>query len=660
MPKRRADLSTKAIRGEDKVRRILSGIPERVFGALAFAFVVFQVLTAAVPLSSMEQRAIHVGFAVVLLLMTVRMRRDEGGYALYIDMLVGAVAVAAALNMYLRYEWFLEEPGSSEWWDLFLGGALFLIVIEMCRRTHSWILIVLMLALLAYAMLGQHISGSFGHRGFGMSSILQQMYQTTRGIWGSITSVSATTLAIFIIYGTYINATGAGNLFMKVACKVAGRLRGGPALVSVVSSSLVGTISGSAMANVVITGTFTIPTMKRLGYRPAFAGAVESVASTGGQIMPPIMGAGAFLMAELLSVGYNKIVAAALLPALAYYGMCASAVLFRAVKHNLKPVPKAEIPAWSEILVWGQLIPFVGSVATLIVMFSVGFSTDLAGFAAWGSLVLIYLVQDLKPSALLSRAVHLVQSTREAAVAITSIVPIILAAGIILGLMNQTGLPIKISEQIGVFAEQSIWMGMAVAAVITLILGMGLPTAGAYLLAATVIAPSIVNVGFDPVAAHLYVFYFAILSAITPPVCVAIFASLPISKAGSWETVKEALLLVPLAYFLPVFFLFAPGFLMRGTVTEVLLTGIPIIAGCAAVTGALQSGRDHHAIGSPCMLMLCAGGLLMLTAGVAPGKQLMLLVPGVVLTVAGFAMWKWLDRKQAPRDALTLQAQDQR
>jgi TRAP transporter 4TM/12TM fusion protein len=361
--------------------------------------------------------------------------------------------------------------------------------------------------------------------------ILETIYLSTSGIWGIVTGVSATVVAGFLIFGSILYYTGGGEIFVDLAKGVAGRSYGGPAKVSCISSALFGTISGSAVANVVVDGVFNIPLMKRLGYRPEFAAAVEATASTGGQIMPPVMGAGAFIMAELIGISYLTIALAAVIPALLYYLGVTASVHFEAKKSNLERIPKDLIPAMRKVL--PRSAPLFIPIAVLIYFLVQGYDPTTAVF--WSILWESPAARYHSPP-LLEKGKNMLAALGAAGKSIVLVAALCACAQIVIGMFNLSGLGIKVSEMIIGLSAGSKFLALFFTMIVCLILGMGVPTTAAYVLAASVAGPALVKLGVVSLAAHLFVFYFAIISAITPPVCAAVYAAAAIARSNWWKT----------------------------------------------------------------------------------------------------------------------------
>lgn len=459
--------------------------------------------------------------------------------------------------------------------DLVLGTIFILLVLEATRRSIGLAMPLTALCFVLYALLFTNVRPE---------SLIEVNYLTTEGIFGIPLSVSATYVILFILFGAFVERSGTGKLFMDSSMSVAGHTAGGPAKVAVITSGLFGTISGSAVANVMTTGTFTIPMMSRLGYRPAFAGAVEAVASTGGQIMPPIMGAAAFVMAEFLGASYLEVATYALIPAVLYYLAVFFAVHFEAKRLGLMGVPKEELPKFMDVIKErGHLfIPLI-IIVTVLMM---GYSAPMAALAGIMSVVPIGLLRattrkDISVSMIIGSLEDGAKSTLAIAMACA-------CAGIVIGVIAQTGLGLDFTTLVLNAAQSNVYYALLLTMLAGIILGMGLPTTPAYIIQVALLVPALVKLGIVEQAAHLFVFYFAILSAITPPVAMAVYAAVGISKSSLWETGWAAVKLGATGYIVPFMFAFSPALLMIGPWDIVSVAVITALIGVICLASSLH------------------------------------------------------------------------
>ncbi len=471
-------------------------------------------------------------------------------------LLSGAVlctlGVASALWVALNADTLADQYGFLEnRFQIVVGFTLLIVVIEAARRAIGWPLpMVAMLALL-YAFFGQHIPGEFGHSGIPLRSFLGSVTIAEGGIWGSLTAVSVGVVSIFVIFGAVLNAGEAGQGFMNVAAAAAGRLKGGAAKVSVLSSALFGSISGSASANVASTGAVTLPAMTRLGYPKRLAAGVEAVASSGGQIMPPLMGAGAFVMVELTGTPYTYIMGAALLPALLYFLAVWVGINAYATRFELRGLSDAERPQLRDVVVTSFffLVPFT---VLLLGLFAAGYTPQYAACLAILAGALLLFVDGQFRFDLVKTASRLGNALLTASRQVSMIAAIIFCASIIIGVLGSTGLGVKITSVILEGSGGALWASLLLTAIACLILGMEVPTTAAYVICVSVAGPALMQLGLEPLQAHLFVFWFALLSTITPPVCGAVFIAAGMAGENWIKVAVTAMALGVGLYLIPI------------------------------------------------------------------------------------------------------------
>jgi TRAP transporter 4TM/12TM fusion protein len=615
---------------EQAVARGLKGLVAVVAAVIAVMFSLFQLYAGVFgAFPDLIQRSIHIGFSIVLAYClypaTNRSPKDRFSVVDFIGMFLGIVVCThAAIN----YDRIMTNPGVSSKLDLILGVIATLLVLEMTRRILSWILPAIGLLTILYAYLGPYLPDMLAHRGFSLDYIIETLYMSTSGIWGMVTGVSATILAGFLIFGSILFYTGGGEIFVDLAKVIAGRSYGGPAKVSCISSGLFGTISGSSVANVVVTGSFTIPLMKKLGYKPEFAAAVEATASTGGQVMPPVMGAGAFIMAEFLSTSYLKVALAATIPALLYYIGAISSVHFRARKVNLQRLPKELTPSLKKTL------PKSGSffipVTVFVYLMLSGYDPTTSVLWATGASVALYFVTTRSFGMLKQRAWNLVLALEAGGKSIVLVASLCACAQIVIGMVNLSGLGIKLTEMILGLSMGIEFLGLFFTMIVCLILGMGLPTTAAYVLAASVASPALVKLGVIPMAAHLFVFYFAIISSITPPVCAATYAAVAIARSNWWESGWFAVRIGLAGFMAPFLFVYVPNLLLVGSPLEIFWNALVSALGVVAMAGVAMGyfGDRSRWYES---LLLAAGALFLLKPGLVTDLTGLSLVVGIYL-----------------------------
>ena len=500
-----------------------------------------------------------------------------------------------------------------------LAIGLVLVVLEMARRAIKLALPSVAALALAYGFLGQHLPGEFGHPGLPPGSLLGTLTIAEGGLWGPLTGVSVNVVAVFVILGAFVGAGEGGTAFMSLATKLAGRYRAGAAKVSVLSSALFGSISGSASANVASTGAITLPTMKRLGYPPSFAAAVEAVASSGGQIMPPLMGAGAFVMMELLRMSYTDIMSAALLPSVLFFFAAWAGVDLFARRYGLQAMRADQIPATGLVL---RLAPFflIPFSILLLVLFFTGYTPQFAAAGAiFASAVLLVVDERLHFSwrRWLSR---LADACVNAARQIASIASIIICAGLVIGVLNQTGLGVKVTSVIISLADGQLWLALLLTALACLILGMEVPTTAAYVICVSVAGPALQELGLAPLHAHLFVFWYALLSTITPPVCGTVFIAAGMAQTRWVPVAGQAMRLGLGLYVVPLAFVANPALLYPGDhLALALLAFAKVAAGLWLMSRALIGGSTPIWTAP---LFLAAGLAAIFAAGIGAAPTL--------------------------------------
>lgn len=517
-----------------------------ILGTVSIVFHLWLIFSGLIP--NLVSRPLHMALAlpwVFVFIAKTRFERRSG-------IVLSAVGIASCLWIAANQSMLADQYGYlASSFQTGIAVCLLLITLEMARRAISWPLPLVSLLALAYGLWGQIIPGEFGHPGIPVASFLGTLTIAEGGIWGKLTGISVNIVAIFVIFGAVLNAGEAGQGFMNVAAAAAGRLRGGAAKVSVISSALFGSISGSASANVASTGAITLPAMTRLGYPRSFAGAVEAVASSGGQIMPPLMGAGAFVMVELTGVPYTSIMAAALLPAVLYFFAVWVGIDAFSSRYQLKAVPQDQRPGLRDVLITSAffLVPFS---ILLWGMFIAKMTPQYSAcMAIIGGATLLCIDGNLSFNA--SRTLKRLERVAiNSGAQIATIASIILCASIIIGILGITGLGVKITSLILSGSGGLLWPALILTAFACLILGMEVPTTAAYVICVSVAGPALINLGLAPLQAHLFIFWFALLSTITPPVCGAVFIAAGMVEenwlkvAGTAMALGIGLYLIPL------------------------------------------------------------------------------------------------------------------
>ncbi len=517
-----------------------------VLGGLTISFHLWLIFSGLVP--NLVSRPLHMALALPWTLVFVA----KTGFERISGLALAALGVFSSLWIAFNQSTLADQYGYIDSdFQIFIAISLLVVVLEMARRSIGWPLPLVAVAALAYGLLGQYIPGEFGYPGLPLPSFLGTLTISEGGIWGKLTGISVSIVAIFVIFGAVLNAGEAGQGFMNVAAAAAGRLKGGAAKVSVISSALFGSISGSASANVASTGAITLPAMTRLGYPKSLAAAVEAVASSGGQIMPPLMGAGAFVMVELTGVPYTGIMAAAFLPALLFFTAVWVGINGFSARYELKGLPAGQRPAARDVMITSGffLVPFS---VLLWGMFIGDYTPQYAAcMAIVAGALLLFL--DGRVTLDWPRTLgRFEQACLNAGKQVSMIAAIILCASIIIGILGITGLGIKITSLILSGSGGQLWPALLLTAVACLILGMEVPTTAAYVISVSIAGPALINLGLEPLQAHLFVFWFALLSTITPPVCGAVFIAAGMVEENWLKVALSAMALGLGLYLIPL------------------------------------------------------------------------------------------------------------
>jgi len=565
--------------------RDLKGIWKTLIVIVSVSLISFHLYTSIFGLfPNIIQRSIHLMLGLILCFAYFPLKKQQKiqNYIPFYDLIFILIIIISCIYIILVYDEIMFDPMRSlSKIDLFLGLALFILVLEAGRRSAGIIFSIMAAFLLIYAYYGNYFPGIWQHKGFSFFLILETLYHTGNGIWGILLDISATILAVFAIFGGVLLATGGGSTFIEIAKLMTKKSIGGTAKVAIIASSLLGMASGSAIANVVTTGTFTIPAMKASGYKNYFAGAVEAVASTGGQLVPPIMGAGAFIMAEITGVPYLHIAKAAIIPALLYYIGLYWSVHLEAIKQNITSTSGNNKSNNTNHINFVKIIIFIIPIIVLLFFLISGYTAMKSG--VWAVIVafFLYLFCNLKiifhNIRSLLKVIYEVCMT--SANTIMRTVALLASAQIIVSLISLTGIGVKFSDMIITLGKGNEFLGLLLSAIICLILGMGLPTTGAYVLAASVVAPAVVRLGIPPVVAHLFIFYFSVLSTITPPVCAASLLASSIAKSPWVKTAITGVQLALPGFLVPFAFVYRPVLLLTGgSISATILFAImPII-----------------------------------------------------------------------------------
>ena len=605
---------------------------------IAVLFSLFQLYTAMFGLLEAQmQRPTHLMFALTLIYLLYPTRKPKkaasGGLQIHpLDIALSLLSVSVASYSLITYETLMESAGIYSTTDYFMAVLGILLTLEATRRIVGLPIVIIASCFLIYAYMGAYFPGFLNHRGYEIKRIVTQMWFTTEGIMGIPLGVSATFIFLFILFGSFLTSTGIMTFFIDISNAIAGRAAGGPAKVAVLTSALEGTVSGSSVANTVGSGSFTIPLMKSLGYRPEFAGAVEAAASTGGQIMPPVMGAAAFLMAEFIGVPYLEIAKAAVIPALLYFAGIWTVVHFEAKKCGLKGLSRDQLPnLWTVLKKDSHLILPLVAIIWLLVE---GYTPMRAALGGLGLCIVVGMFR--KATRLnLTRLLDILESGARAALGVALACA---AAGIIVGVVTLTGIGLKLGDGLLALSGGYLIPTLIFTMITSLILGMGAPTTANYIITSTCAAPAILALGVPVLAAHMFVFYFGIIADITPPVCLAAFAGAAIAKANPMKTGIEASKLAVAAFIVPYIFVLSPEILMiNATPWGIAQTTITAIMGMIGV-GAAVEGWYWTRMSWWERIIILAGGLLLIVPGTM--TDLIGIVLMALITVIQYYQWK--------------------
>lgn len=552
-----------------------SGLMGKIVAAVAICFSLFQLYTGLFGvLDAQLQRAVHLGFGLVLIFLLYPSRRRWLIRRFPHPVDIGLAILGGATPGYLviQYHELVMRAGNISSTDFAVGLLGVLLVIEAARRVVGIPMVSVVLIFLAYAFAGPYIPGILGHRGVTLEQLVSHLFFTTEGIFGIPLGVSSTFIFLFILFGAYLESTGLGHFFIDIANAIAGWARGGPAKVAVLSSGLMGTVSGSSVANVAGTGSFTIPMMKNLGYDRNFAGAVEAAASTGGQLMPPIMGAAAFLMAEFVNVPYMEVVKAATIPAILYFLGIWLGVHFEARRKNLQGIPRKDLPKAS--LIFRERGHLALPLIVIIYLLVSGYTPMRAALVG---IFMSVIAAMLRANTRMSAA-QIMQGLVDGAKGMLSVLAACAAAGIIIGVVTKTGVGMKMGSFLLDLSGGMFLPILFFTMLTSIILGMGVPTTANYVITSTIAAPALMDFGVPVLAAHMFVFYFGIIADVTPPVALAAYAGSAIAGGNALKTGVNASKLAIAAFLIPYMFVMSPAMLMIDadfiSIVSILITAI--------------------------------------------------------------------------------------
>ncbi len=605
------------------------------YGAIGIALYHFITSFVGYPATHLH-RSLHVAMMLVMtFLLYPSHKKASRKKMVWYDVVLALGSASVAAYVWGDYINFINRMGSPSLSDVIMGTILVLLVLEASRRISGWPLVILSLLFILYGLVGRSMPGIMMHRGYSWSKLVNHIFINTEGIYGTSVDVAASYIFLFILFGSVMNKSGMGKFFNDLALAFAGSTKGGPAKVAVIASGFLGSINGSAVANVVTTGAFTIPLMKKTGYSREFSGSVEASASVGGQLLPPIMGAAAFIMAEMLGIKYGVIVISAAIPALLYYLGIIVQVQLRASKNNLQGIPKEDLPKVREVMKErGHLL-----LPILFLLYMLLFSGNTVIFSAFWAIVATIAVSMARKTTRMSLR-DILDAFAEGTRSVVSVAVACAVVGIIIGVVSLTGFGLNMANAIIQLGRANLMLTLVLTMVTCMILGMGLPSIPAYLITATMAAPALVKLGIPPIAAHMFVFYFAMFANITPPVALASFAAAGISGGDPMKTGLQSVKLSLAGFIVPYMFIYNPALLLIDTtaliairVTTTAIIGVSMIG---MATEGYMFTKMHNVL----RILAFAGALMLITANVVQD------VIGILVLVTVLGVQKILAKKQ--------------
>ena len=574
--------------------------------------------------------AIFFSLVLALVFLQVPVRKKMAMDTLpWYDSILAVLSLIVGFYAAIFYKDIVVEIGLLIPHRILLGTVVVLLVLEATRRLIGWPFLIIVICFIFYALFTSIFPGGLYGKAIPWPRLANYLYLDPQGVFGVAIEVAATVVFAFVIFGQTLFRTGGGQFFIDAALSIMGRYRGGPAKVSVISSSLFGTVSGSAVANVMVDGWFTIPLMKANGFKDYTASAIEAVASTGGQIMPPVMGAAAFMMATFLGIPYAKVAISAALPAILYYIAVYIQVDLIAIRDGLHGLPRESLPSFKEVMKKGGYSFFISILFLIYLLFIVNLDGDKAGlYAAASVLIISFFKKETRPN--ITKLISILKDTGEGMLEIGVISA---GAGLIIGIVSITGLGYTFSSTLISLSGGSTFLLLVLAAAGAVVLGMGMTVTAAYLLMVILIAPALTTTGVAPLNAHLFVFYFAVMSFVTPPVCLAVYAAASIGKADMFKTGYQAIRLSIAAYIVPFIFVYHPALLLQGTVFEVLEAVVTAVIGISLV-GIAVEGYLFRPLDWVRRILLCGGGIITMI----PGWKTDLLGLAIALPIV---FWEW-------------------
>ncbi|MBN1828025.1 MAG: TRAP transporter permease [Deltaproteobacteria bacterium] len=607
----------------------MKGILAKIATLIAVCMSLYHLWSAGIyMLPSPQHKAIHLAFALALTFIIYPARRADKKNFPWYDGLFAILGAGIGIYIVVFYWDIVYRMGDPNNIDILMGGISLFLVLEATRRTMGWSLVIVGVVFLLYAMFGNYLPGNISHKGYDLTRIIEHMYLTGEGIFGVAIYVTATFVFIFVLLGSFLGVTGGAQSFIDLAFSLTGRYRGGPAKAAVVGSGLMGMISGSSFANVAGTGTFTIPLMKSVGYKPHFAGGVEAAASSGGQIMPPIMGAAAFIMAEMTGIPYGRLIVHAAIPAVLYYVAIFIMVDLEAARLGLSGIQRKLLPDFWMTLKNGAFLLLAP--LSIVYLLIIGYSPIKASFAA---VMIVIVTSSFKKKTRLTLP-KLIEALDKGARGALSIIAACAVAGIIVGTVTLTGLGLKFADLIITLSGGHLYPALFLTMVAAIFMSMGMPTTALYIILGTMVAPALIRMNVPVVAAHLFIFYYGCFAAVTPPVALSSYLAASIAKADPIKTALTGLKLTSTAFLLPFIFAVSPSLLLIDTTPSKTISVV-----VTAVIGvyALSCGLQNHLFGKMNILLR----IMLLVAA------LVLIKPGAVTDLIGLGLVAFVSIIQA-------------
>lgn len=611
------------------MERELNGIAKRAVNWVCALFAIFEIYTATFgSLPDIQQPAMYImlGLTITFGLWHATNGKPRKKKIPLYDIVFIVAAIICTANTVIHHSEIMLNPAGYTSSDIVFSALLVLLVMEAARRTIGWMLPLLAILTIGYSLITDS----------SISFILGYLYSGDQGIFGTLTDIGTNIISIFMIFGAFLLYSGGGQTFIDIASKASGNIKGGPAKIAVIASALFGMLSGSAVANAATVGNFTIPLMKKAGYKPEMAAAIEAVGSTGGIFVPPIMGAAAFVMSDLLNISYVSVMCAAIIPATLYYAALFFYVHFTAIKEGLEA--SGPEPDSGSVLTWEKMGPLALPLIGFVVALVMGFTPTFSGVIASMLCILAFILKDLKPAGIFGRARGIGGLLSVAGRAVAYVMPLMVCAQIVVSMLGESGLANSMSTAIMGLGESYKIMGLVMTAILALILGMGVPPVGAYVLTVAIASPALIGLGIQEVPAHFFILSFSTFGAITPPVCAAVFVASAIAESSWLKTGIAAVKIAVVAMILPfAYTLFKPYLLGMGSAWEVaynfLFACIATICMSSAFTGAFFKGP----IGWPQRIAFGIGAFLTLVPFYWPYRMIGIMI---ILFSISISMWK--------------------